>query len=158
MKRLLYCHGARFALLLLVATIAVPANAQLWRKFMPSSEPAPQTRNVAATQSDLELADAPRRTTDTAGPLGGEHALSENNGPWLIVAASFSGDGAERQARELADELRGQFRLAAYVHEMSFKFGDENPGKGLDSYGAPTRRHYRRGDQALEIAVLVGDF
>ena len=84
--------------------------------------------------------------------------LTENNGPWLIVAASFSGDGAERQARELADELRGQFRLATYVHQMNFKFGDDNPGKGLDNYGAPTRRHYRRGDQTREIAVLVGDF
>jgi hypothetical protein len=92
------------------------------------------------------------------GAIGGDIALTQNNGPWLIVAASFSGPGADTQARDLAQELRGQHRLAAYIHEMDFKFGDDNPGRGLDNYGAPTRRHYRRGDRAREIAVVVGDF
>jgi hypothetical protein len=92
------------------------------------------------------------------GAAGSDLALTQDNGPWLIVASSFSGDGAEKQAHALAEELRNRYRVPAYVHEMSFKFGDENPGSGLDNYGAPTRRHYRRGDQAHEIAVLVGNF
>ena len=41
---------------------------------------------------------------------------------------------------------------------MNFKFTDDNPGAGIDKYGAPIRRHYRRGNEVREIAVLVGDF
>jgi hypothetical protein len=89
---------------------------------------------------------------------GGDYALRQENGPWLIVAASFSGEGAERQAGDLARELRERYRLRAYLHEMNFKFGDESPGRGLDQYGAPVRRRYQRGDQVREYAVLVGDF
>ncbi len=145
----------------MLTALSRPANAQLWRQFLPigkSAAPADRQANETGTRDQARAEDS--RATQVAGPapIGGDLALSQNNGPWLIVAASFSGDGAEKQARELAEELRGQFRMAAYVHEMDFKFGDENPGKGLDNYGAPTRRHYRRGDQAREIAVLVGDF
>ena len=60
MKRSLYCHGARSALTLLLVVMATSAEAQLWRKFLPSSEAKPETRNVAAT-ADERLADAPRR-------------------------------------------------------------------------------------------------
>ena len=88
----------------------------------------------------------------------GDYSLAQENGPWLIVAASFSGDGAEKQAGDLARELRERFRLQTYLHEMSFKLGDEAPGRGLDAYGAPVRRRYQRGDQVREFAVLVGDF
>jgi hypothetical protein len=74
------------------------------------------------------------------------------------VAASFSGEGAEEQARSLAEELRSRHQFSAYVHEMNFKFGDEAPGRGLDEYGAPVRRRFRRGNEVRELAVLVGDF
>jgi hypothetical protein len=76
----------------------------------------------------------------------------------MIVAASFSGDGAEEQARALADELRRKYRLSAYIHEMSFKLDDNRPGRGLDENGAPVRRRYQRGEEVREIAVLVGNF
>ena len=69
---------------------------------------------------------------DVAG--GSDYPLTQEKGPWLIVAASFSGNGAEKQANDLARELRDRFRMAAYVHEMDFKFGDETPGRGLDEY------------------------
>ena len=49
--------------------------------------------------------------TGQGDAVGGELALTQDNGPWLIVAASFSGDGAEKQARALADELRGKYRI-----------------------------------------------
>jgi hypothetical protein len=129
-------------------SVAHPADAQLWRQFLPTGK--------GPASSDQRTTERAARTA--AAPNQGDLALTENNGPWLIVAASFSGEGAENQARALADELRTQHHLAAYVHEMNFKFGDENPGQGIDKYGAPTRRHYRRGDQAREISVLVGDF
>jgi hypothetical protein len=84
------------------------------------------------------------------------YAMTQNSGPWLIVAASFSGHGAEKQAGDLASELRDKFHLHAYVHEMDFKFKDDSE-KG-SNYGSSTRRKFRRGDEARELAVLVGDF
>jgi hypothetical protein len=153
-----------------LSAVAQPAEAQLWRHFLPTGKNADDAQ--ASREADLQAiraargASIERQSSGAAGAMpgsgpaaiGGDLALTQNNGPWLIVAASFSGPGAEKQARELADELRGQYRLAAYLHEMDFKFGDDNPGRGLDNYGAPTRRQYRRGNGAREIAVMVGDF
>jgi hypothetical protein len=121
-----------WAVLALSAIGGASAEAQLWRHFVPTAREQPEARS--------------------------DYALAQENGPWLIVAASFSGDGAEKQAAELARELRERFRLQAYLHEMKFNFGDEPPGRGLDRYGAPVRRRYQRGDQVREYAVLVGDF
>jgi hypothetical protein len=125
-----------------MATIAAmcstePASAQLWRHFVPSRKN--------------------ERAITTSGDSG-DFVLTQENGPWLIIAATFSGPGSEDQARALAQELRDQHQMPAYVHEMSFKLGDDQPGRGLDNYGAPVRHRYRRGDQVRELAVLVGNF
>lgn len=162
----------QFAGVVFVLAIVVGArtsDAQLWKQFVPKSKnAAPDESRAAQLSADAQAIREERGRNAAANiqpaagaqnaPIGGELALTQDNGPWLIVASSFSGDGAEGQARALAEELRNKFRMAAYVHEMSFKFGDDNPGQGLDNYGAPTKRHYRRGDQAREIAVLVGNF
>lgn len=119
-----------------VMTLALPmaarsAEAQLWKRFVPVShtEVVPQ----------------------------GDPKLSQENGPWLIMATSFQGDGAEQRARELVDELRERYRMNAYVHDRTFDFSEGNPGRGLNDYGAPVRTRYQR-EQAHEYAVLVGDF
>jgi hypothetical protein len=162
----------QFAGVVFVVAIGVGARtgeAQLWKQFVPKSKAAASDEPRAAQLSADAQAIREERGRNAAAnlqpaaggqaaPVGGDLALTQDNGPWLIVASSFSGDGAEGQARALAEELRNKFRMAAYVHEMSFKFGDDNPGQGLDNYGAPTKRHYRRGDRASEIAVLVGNF
>ena len=107
------------------------ADAQLWKNFVP-------TKRVEADPH-------------------GDYTLTENKGPWLIVAATFSGDGAEDQARRLTLELRERYNLTAYLHKMSFEFSDEATGRGNENYGAPVKRRYRReGD--LQFAVLIGDF
>jgi hypothetical protein len=113
--------------------------AQFWRNSKPS-EKSPFGRGTGV---------------DSAA---GERRLTQENGPWMIVAASFSGEKAQEQAQALVDELRSNYRLAAYMHEMNFKFDDERPGRGLDEYGAPIRRRYQRGEVVHELAVLVGDF
>ncbi len=132
---------------------------QLWRHFLPTSG---GSKSDDAQRSEIQLAQHTSSgndtTTEKRPPIGGDFALTQDRGPWLVMAASFDGAGAEKQASELAAELRSRYRMAAYVHEIDFKFGDSNPGKGLDNYGAPIRRHYRRGDEAREVAVLVGDF
>jgi hypothetical protein len=87
-----------------------------------------------------------------------DYTLSENNGPWLIMASSFNGEQGEREARELVTELRQKFNLPAFYYAMTFQLEDERPGRGLDNYGAPIRRRYQRGSQVLQHAVLVGEF
>jgi hypothetical protein len=113
------------------------ATAQLWRHFVPSRK---------------------GETATAAADVRGDFSLGQENGPWLIVAATFSGHGSEDQAEALAQELRDQHQMPAYVHEMNFKLGDDQLGRGLDNYGAPVRHRYRRGDQVRELAVLVGNF
>ena len=110
--------------------VAPPATAQLWKRLVPVSH----------------VAEAPKR----------DLTLTQQDGPWLIVAESFSGDGAEHRARELAAELRAQ-GLDAYIHDQSFDFAEKNPGRGLDAYGAPIRRRYQH-ESDHQWAVLVGDF
>ena len=41
----------------------------------------------------------------------GTNDLRDEHGPWLILAASFAGEGAERQARELVLELRQRYKI-----------------------------------------------
>jgi hypothetical protein len=85
------------------------------------------------------------------------YALSENNGPWMIMACSFSGDGAEKQAQELVYELRKRYKLPAYIHKAQFDFGDAK-GLGVDRFGTPVKMRYRKGSEIKEVAVLVGDY
>jgi hypothetical protein len=87
-----------------------------------------------------------------------DYTLTEKNGPWLIMAASFSGEQGEQEARQLVGQLRQKYNLPAFYYAMTFQIEDQRPGKGLDNYGAPIRRRYQRGSQALEHAVLVGEF
>lgn len=125
-----------------------PARGQIWKQFLPSSRSAnPQDAPAQENSRSQFSADSQPATSD--------YTLAQESGPWLIVAASFSGSGAEKQAHDLAQELREQFKMRAYVHEMDFKFGND---AGAQSSGSPVRRHFRRGNEVRELAVLVGDF
>jgi hypothetical protein len=156
---------------------ATPAPAQIWKNFVPTSHSAPPADSRSQHQpanSNAEWATDVQPTsspTDQRQPRGdanafqrqgadggsGDYALTQDSGPWLIVAASFSGTGSEQQAHNLAAELRERFHLHAYVHEMDFKFRDDSENSS-GQYGGTSRRRYRRGDEARELAVLVGDF
>jgi hypothetical protein len=85
------------------------------------------------------------------------YTITEENGPWMIMVQSFSGDGAEEQARQLVLELRKRYKLPAYMHPMHFEFGETN-GLGVDRYGGPVRMRYQRGPETREIGVLVGNY
>ena len=86
----------------------------------------------------------------------------------MIMACSFSGDGAEKQAQELVLELRKRYKLPAYIYKGQFDPG-EAQGRGVDEYGNPHKWQYQKykdskdKDKAkhpelTEIAVLVGDY
>ena len=141
----------RFLLLVAIGSTCGSAGAQISRFFLPTAKDE-KPANVRIRDENLRPASGAQPASD------GEFSLTQENGPWLIVAASFSGQGAERQATELARELRARYRLKSYLHEMNFKLEDENLGRGLDEYGGSVRLRYQRGDQLRELSVLVGDF
>jgi len=86
------------------------------------------------------------------------YPLAEKDGPWLVLATTFRGEGAREDARELVHELRSSHRLQAYTHEKAFDYSGQQPGIGLNPDGSPKRMRYANGGQVLEVAVLVGDF
>ena len=86
-----------------------------------------------------------------------KYELSEQNGPWMVLAASFAGEDAEQQARQLVLELRQQ-RMPAYTHRKRYDFSQSVTGLGLDRYGDPKKMRYQTAAAFDEIAVLVGDF
>lgn len=79
------------------------------------------------------------------------YPLTEDQGPWMIMAVTFSGEEADDQAKELVHELRSRFKLAAYTHEVDFDYSNKS------AQGRGARMKYRV-DQIHEIAVLVGDY
>ena len=85
--------------------------------------------------------------------------ITEQNGPWMIMTCSFSGEKAREQAKELALELRKRYKLPAYVYEKKFDLGKDIRGRGVDEFGRPKKMKYQRGGAEIdEIAVLVGDY
>ena len=87
-----------------------------------------------------------------------DYKVTEKNGPWMISACSFAGDGAEQQAKELVLELRKRYKLPAYLYVKNFALEKRTYGASLDRYGNPQRMKYARGSEIHEIAVLVGDY
>ena len=87
-----------------------------------------------------------------------DYGLTQSHGPWLIMATSFDGPEGEREARDLVLDLRQNHNLPAFYYAMTFQLDDERPGRGLDAYGGPIKRRYRRGSEVLQHAVLVGEF
>jgi len=86
------------------------------------------------------------------------YGLTEEHGPWMILATSFAGPGAHKQARNLVLELRKQYKLPAFVHQQSYDFTERFAGLGLNRYGYPKTMRYFNKKKFDEIAVLVGHF
>jgi hypothetical protein len=87
-----------------------------------------------------------------------DYQLTENQGPWMILAATFAGPGAEKQARQLVHELRREFNIEAFIHEESYDFSKPVVGLGLNRYGGPKMMRYANAGTFDELAVLVGNF
>jgi hypothetical protein len=95
-----------------------------------------------------------------------DYRLKEEQGPWIIMACSFSGPTGEKQAHDLALELRQRYRMEAYVHHMDFKLDDPN-SSALSLAASPHRHVYHQvtenpkdysGGEIKETAVMVGNF
>jgi hypothetical protein len=86
------------------------------------------------------------------------YPLAEKDGPWLVLATTFRGEGARDDARRLVQELRSAHRLEAYTHEKAFDYTGAQRGIGLNPDGTPKRMRYANSEQVVEVAVLVGSF
>jgi hypothetical protein len=84
--------------------------------------------------------------------------LAEDQGPWMIMATSFAGPGAEEQAHTLVMELRKRYRLDAFMHKRTFDYTEPVYGRGVNRYGGPKRMRYQAATKFDEIAVLVGNY
>jgi hypothetical protein len=93
-----------------------------------------------------------------AADPGEMYPITDANGPWMIMAATFEGEGAEEQARALIHELRKDFKLPAYSFRKKFEYSKPVQGKGLTPQGEAPLMRYRRGEDVVQIAVLVGDY
>ncbi len=90
--------------------------------------------------------------------------LTESDGPWLIMCASFGGDDAMTDAKKLASELRKN-NLKSYVYQHKFDRPSEVEGLEMERFsnadeGEGVRRQRMKFASLRhdEIAVLVGDF
>lgn len=92
---------------------------------------------------------------ESAKPIGAEaKSLSEEEGPWLILAATFVGENSKTRAERLVREIRSDLGLPAYTYREKFDFtGDLSPGR---TRGLRTRYANRYEYEAY--AVLVGEY
>lgn len=86
------------------------------------------------------------------------YPLSEQNGPWVIMATTFTGPDAMTDAKQLVYELRKDFKLPAYTLDKQFDYSGIERGKGVDQYGQPKKMRYQKSEQINQVAVLVGDY
>jgi len=87
-----------------------------------------------------------------------DYWLTEDQGPWMILATSFAGPGAMQQARDLVFELRDRFGLPAFMHRKQFDYTHPVYGLGVDRYGRRKRMRYANATKFDEIAVVVGNY
>lgn len=86
-----------------------------------------------------------------------KYTLTESNGPWMILAVTFTGDEADRQADELALELRKRYKMPAFVHPVDVNLSSVG-AHGYDRKGKPRKMKYQLGSQLHEVAVMVGNY
>jgi hypothetical protein len=82
------------------------------------------------------------------------YQLSETDGPWLILASTQVGDGAQQRAEQLALEIRRDLKLPAFVYHEDFDF---TGNVGINAVAARKLR-YANQYRYEAYAVLVGEY
>ncbi len=87
------------------------------------------------------------------------YRLTEDQGPWHILAASFAGPGAEKQAHDLVLELRRESHLPAYIHKQTYDYTETLDGLTLNKYGQRAKMKYANNAERYDsFAVLIGNY
>jgi hypothetical protein len=87
-----------------------------------------------------------------------DYTLTKQNGPWIIMATSLSGETAEMDARKLALELRRDYKLQSYVHKQEYALEETVQGLGVNAIGKPKKMKYANNAMVEEWAIVVGNF
>ncbi len=84
-----------------------------------------------------------------------EYVLRESDGNWFIMTKQFSGDDARRQANRLVYELRGKYKLPAFVYKRD---ADQEEMDALSQRFGGTKKFRYQTERSVEYAVLVGGY
>ena len=103
-----------------------------------------------ALAEDLAVQKARSRSRDA-------YPISENQGPWMIMAVTFMGEEAEPRPRNWFTNCAASTSCRPIPTKVKFDYGKGTVGRGIDRYGAPLKMKYQR-QKVNEIAVLVGDY
>lgn len=100
-----------------------------------------------------------RKRSDTTSV----YQLKAEHGPWLILAATLSGDDAKTKAEALARELHDNLKVDCYVLDKTFNHSEmlkTDRHQTVDINGTVETRRVRLANQSSErvCAVLVGSF
>ena len=87
------------------------------------------------------------------------YAITPDAGPWVICAASYMGEEAANLSHQMAERLRTDYHLAAYV----FDRGDAERQKDLEEHRQKealwqVRLPFRHPQYTPNYAVLIGGF
>lgn len=91
------------------------------------------------------------------------YLLTQEDGPWMILAHTFLGPGSQERAERLVLEIRRDLNLPAFLYEKEIDFsGEVNPGPPIRRTGGAAA-YQRKMRYANEIryeahAVLVGEY
>ena len=102
------------------------------------------------TPSLLKVFGRANSVKSTSGTL----ELSEEDGPWLILAATFVGETARQRAEKLATELREDMKLPAFIYREKFDFTGRLRGSDISA----RRMRYANQYEYEAYAVLVGEY
>jgi hypothetical protein len=80
--------------------------------------------------------------------------LTEEDGPWLLLATTFVGEDAKNRAQRTAIEIRKELRLPAFIYQEDFDF---TGSAGRDNATGRSAR-YANPHQYQAYAVLVGEY
>jgi hypothetical protein len=127
---------------------AAPKDSQVFRSGDVLPEPTEMAPDAAAGAAPLP-----------AGPID-PFLIDVNAGPFMVLAHTFRGPDAVRQAQALVMELRGQHRLPAYIFYLKLKPGNSNiqgiPPTAPRYVGKPKVTAPEVNRVTDEAAVLVG--
>lgn len=95
-----------------------------------------------------------KRTAATEADPSKTYELSEEDGPWLILASTFVGQGAKARAEKLALEFRREMGLPAFIYQENFDFTGTIDRDPRTSKATRYANQYRYD----AYAVLVGEY
>ncbi|MEM8669626.1 MAG: hypothetical protein AAGG48_19015 [Planctomycetota bacterium] len=95
-----------------------------------------------------------KRASATEADPNKMYELSEEDGPWMILASTFVGQGAKQRAQRLALEIRREMNMPAFIYQENFDFTGTIDRDPRTSKATRYANRYRY----EAYAVLVGEY